>query len=408
MESVVKHIPIADARWIGDRLGQLSADQISDCFRASGFSRADVEEYSRVVVQRIAALKTLDPQSRDPSVDSHADATVPAATDKDAERCLESTCRQAPIRETLTAIKLNTTYARAIVGGFEQKAGIGGGVQLTSANAIPALEFRATALTSTLLYRRFDLEAFFPNIGGSRNHADVWVSYQQRETDFFGIGPCPADLKTRFAIATPELSGFAVSRPCGSRPRRRLCAGHVCAYLPRQGHDRHTDRREFLEHARSDACAGFPVSFQTQQILSYGGFLAYDTRDNSIGLTRGVYIYGRVASADALGPHDALADYRWIEQEIDVQGHAPLGSPRTSLCCVLEDSSRLQRRGEPDSLLRPLMAGRTGVPSRLRFLSLSRQQRVAALDRTATDGVFDHRYPRRRCVRLRGYRPGLG
>ncbi len=48
-------------------------------------------------------------------------------------------------------------------------------------------------------------------------------------------------------------------------------------------------------------------------------------------MTRGVYIYGRVASADALGPHDALADYRWIEQEIDVQGHAPLGSPRTSL-----------------------------------------------------------------------------
>jgi hypothetical protein len=77
MESVVKHIPIADARWMGERLGQLSSEQISDCFRAGGFSPAEVEGYSRVVMQRIAALKSL------------ADATLPAATGKDASRCLD-------------------------------------------------------------------------------------------------------------------------------------------------------------------------------------------------------------------------------------------------------------------------------------------------------------------------------
>jgi hypothetical protein len=59
MEAVVKHIPIADARWIGDRLGQLSVQQIGDCFRAGGFSPADVEAYTQVVMQRIAALKKL-------------------------------------------------------------------------------------------------------------------------------------------------------------------------------------------------------------------------------------------------------------------------------------------------------------------------------------------------------------
>jgi hypothetical protein len=64
MESVVKHIPIADARWMGERLGQLSSEQISDCFRAGGFSPAEVEGYSRVVMQRIAALKSLAEQSR--------------------------------------------------------------------------------------------------------------------------------------------------------------------------------------------------------------------------------------------------------------------------------------------------------------------------------------------------------
>ena len=57
--SVGKNIPIADARWIGNRLGQFSAEQIGDCFRAAGFSPAEVEGYTRVVMQRIEALKKL-------------------------------------------------------------------------------------------------------------------------------------------------------------------------------------------------------------------------------------------------------------------------------------------------------------------------------------------------------------
>jgi hypothetical protein len=59
MESVTKHIPIADARWLGNRLGQFSTGQIGDCFRAAGFSPAEVEGYTRVVLQRIDALKKL-------------------------------------------------------------------------------------------------------------------------------------------------------------------------------------------------------------------------------------------------------------------------------------------------------------------------------------------------------------
>jgi hypothetical protein len=59
MENVTKHIPIADARWLGNRLGQFSPEQIGDCFRAAGFSPAEVEGYTRVVMQRIEALKKL-------------------------------------------------------------------------------------------------------------------------------------------------------------------------------------------------------------------------------------------------------------------------------------------------------------------------------------------------------------
>jgi hypothetical protein len=48
------------ARWVGNRLGQLSVEQINDCFRASGFSPSDVEAYARVVIRRIALLKALE------------------------------------------------------------------------------------------------------------------------------------------------------------------------------------------------------------------------------------------------------------------------------------------------------------------------------------------------------------
>jgi hypothetical protein len=59
MESVARHIPIADARWIGSRLGQLSPEQIRDCFRAAGFSPEEVEGYAKIVALRIEALKKL-------------------------------------------------------------------------------------------------------------------------------------------------------------------------------------------------------------------------------------------------------------------------------------------------------------------------------------------------------------
>ena len=59
MESIAKRIPIEDARWLGERLGQLSPEQIRDCFRAAGFSPAEVEGYTRIVLQRIEELKEL-------------------------------------------------------------------------------------------------------------------------------------------------------------------------------------------------------------------------------------------------------------------------------------------------------------------------------------------------------------
>jgi len=59
MQTLVKRIPIADARWIGSALGQLSTAQIQDAFRTAGFTPAEVEGYCNTVMLRIAELKKL-------------------------------------------------------------------------------------------------------------------------------------------------------------------------------------------------------------------------------------------------------------------------------------------------------------------------------------------------------------
>ena len=59
MENVTKHIPPADAKWLGQLLGQLSKEQIRACFRAAGYSPEEIEGYSQEVEKRIAALNAL-------------------------------------------------------------------------------------------------------------------------------------------------------------------------------------------------------------------------------------------------------------------------------------------------------------------------------------------------------------
>lgn len=274
----------------------------------------------------------LDQPSQQAPLYPNAVETARIAKDKEAKRCLESTCRKAPLREELTAINLGKPHVRGIIGGFEQGAGIGGGVQLSSADAIPSLELRATALTSSRFYQRYDLEGYLPNIGGSRNHLDVWFSYAQRQSEFFGIGPRTSrDLETGFSIEQRSYHGSLY----------RGFADHFQGGIYAQVTNSHgfrgssnTDRPiglSFSSVPDQPLTPWIPGFLSNTKILSAGAFLEYDTRDDTIGLTRGVNLYGRVASDDGLNNHDAFADYGWIEVELDVRGYAPLGSPRTSL-----------------------------------------------------------------------------
>ena len=59
LEWIGRHIPRADARWVGQLLSELSRDQIRQAFQAAGYSHADVERFTDVVENRISELNKL-------------------------------------------------------------------------------------------------------------------------------------------------------------------------------------------------------------------------------------------------------------------------------------------------------------------------------------------------------------
>jgi hypothetical protein len=59
MKQVAKHIPRADAKWLGQRLARLSEEQVRDCFRAAGYTPDEVTLYTEAVRKRIAELNEL-------------------------------------------------------------------------------------------------------------------------------------------------------------------------------------------------------------------------------------------------------------------------------------------------------------------------------------------------------------
>jgi len=58
-EWIGRHIPRADAKWMGALLARLSDTQIRDAFRAGGFSNEEINGFTGVVEARIAALNDL-------------------------------------------------------------------------------------------------------------------------------------------------------------------------------------------------------------------------------------------------------------------------------------------------------------------------------------------------------------
>jgi hypothetical protein len=59
MEWIGKHIPRADAQWMGHVLAKLSPEQIRDAFRSAGYAPEDVEGFAAILESRIAELNKL-------------------------------------------------------------------------------------------------------------------------------------------------------------------------------------------------------------------------------------------------------------------------------------------------------------------------------------------------------------
>jgi hypothetical protein len=59
LEWIGRHVPRADARWIGQLLSQLSRDQVRQAFQAAGYSPEDVDRFTDVVEERIGELNNL-------------------------------------------------------------------------------------------------------------------------------------------------------------------------------------------------------------------------------------------------------------------------------------------------------------------------------------------------------------
>jgi hypothetical protein len=242
--------------------------------------------------------------------------------------------RNAPTRETWTAIDLGTRYVRAVVGGFEQGATIGFGVQATTADLFRFVEFRLTAVASPNLYRRFEGEAYVPRVFDKNTHADVWFDYLRRPKDnFFGIGPrIPNTSQTNFDLEQRSYNA-SLYHDFGERLQ-------VGGYFRQSNSATYEGQRDTdipIGHLFSGDQSAVPPAqwapglFENARILSYGGFAQYDLRNNSHGLTKGAYFYGRVGSAEGLKNNPAFSDYGWLEAELDARGYIPLGSDRTSL-----------------------------------------------------------------------------
>lgn len=286
------------------------------------------------------------PLKADPAVDLPS-ATSPAGSTKSsvasstpqssgtsiADR-VKSFDRYGPVREGWTTIDLGTRYVRGVFGGLEQGAGIGFGVQFTTADSIQGVEFRATLLTSTKLYRRFQGEAYFPSLFSENTHANVWFDYVRRTEDrFFGIGPrIPNTTMTNYDIERRSYNA-SLHHNFGSEV---LVGGYVSVansstYRGQREQDIPIDLLFSGDPNVVPITAWAPGLMQNTKILRYGGFAECDLRDNSIGLTKGAYLYGRIGSADGLENDGRFSDYSWLETEMDARLYIPLGSDKTSL-----------------------------------------------------------------------------
>lgn len=242
--------------------------------------------------------------------------------------------RNAPRRENLQAIHVAGKHVNALIGGFEQGAGFGFGVELTTAEKIPVVELRARALVSTRYYRRYEAGMYVPHFFDSeKTHFDLWFNYVKRTQDnFFGIGPRTPEESAETNFQSDERSyNLVISHDITEKVQAGIYGrlANTNAYRGKDDADIPIDTFFTPNPAVTPITRFLPGLYQNAQIFSYGGFIEADFRNNERGLPKGGYGYVRVASND--GKNDTATEFGWNEIELDGRAYIPLGSDFTSL-----------------------------------------------------------------------------
>ena len=194
---------------------------------------------------------------------------------------------------------MSTAYSEV----WSKGAGFGFGIELTTEDSIPGIEFRATMLTSSKLYKRFEGEAYIPKIGDEKTHADFWYGYVRRtEDNFFGIGTfTPLSAKTNFDIERRGANAGFHRDFTGS-----LQAGVYVSYINSDAYGGQSSKSPATDGVFSNNPSVTPVTLwipglhSGSRVITYGLYAEYDRRNNAQGLTKGFYLYGRLGSVDGL------------------------------------------------------------------------------------------------------------
>lgn len=239
----------------------------------------------------------------------------------------------APWRENYAAIRIGPKYINGILGGFEQGSGLGLGVEFTTADKFSWVELRATAIISTLWFRRARLDAHFPEIGDERTHADVWFNYLLvRAWNFYGIGPrTPRSQRTSFHLEERSYHGL-LQRDFTKRFRAGVFAGLSNTGARNGDNDDVPPINTFFSGnpAVIPITAFAPGLDMNAEIAHYGVYGEYDGRSNTTGLTKGFYLYGMLGSWDGIDNGALFTDWGWLWTILDGRVYIPLGSDKTS------------------------------------------------------------------------------
>ncbi|MFN0110406.1 MAG: BamA/TamA family outer membrane protein [Blastocatellia bacterium] len=241
--------------------------------------------------------------------------------------------RNAPRRENLQAFEFAGGHVSALVGGFELGAGFGFGVELSTADSIPGIVFRAKLLSSTRFYRRAEGEAYIPKIGSENTHASVWFNYLYRSRDnFFNLGPrTPQTPETNYGVEERSVNAsFFHDIRKGSQVGVYGRISNASAYRGEDENDVPVDTLFSGQPTTSPVTRWLPGLNNNVKLFSYGVFGEFDFRNNDHGLTQGGYGYVRLASSEGL-KNETFSDFGWNEIELDGRVYIKLGSDSSSL-----------------------------------------------------------------------------